>query len=172
MEIKLVPLSLDYAEQLLKFELENRPFFEEMVPGRGDHYYKKEKFLTFLTELVVEHEKGEGQYYLILSGDNTIIGRINLFNVKEEPFFSADIGYRIGKKYVRNGLASKSVEMIMTLLKEKYKIMEISAKTTSHNHGSKRILEKSGFLLREVVIGGAKLKDETYDFLAYSWSNL
>ncbi|KHF39088.1 hypothetical protein LQ50_17440 [Halalkalibacter okhensis] len=172
MDVFLQRLSLEYAEQLLEFEVENRIFFEKMVPGRGDQYYKKDTFLTFLSELLGEQDRGEGQYYLILSKDKTILGRINLFNVKENPYFSADIGYRIGQKYLRSGIASKSVEMLMRKLKAKYNQLNISAKTTSHNYGSKKILEKNGFVLDEVEVGGAKLEDETFDFHFYSWRNV
>lgn len=38
----LVKLQEKHFEKLFKFELENRGYFEEMVPSRGDDYYNLE----------------------------------------------------------------------------------------------------------------------------------
>ncbi|MDT8862692.1 GNAT family N-acetyltransferase [Alkalihalobacillus sp. MEB130] len=171
MDIKLEVLTMDHAEGLLQFEVENREFFEKLVPGRGESYYDRNTFLTFLDELLVEHKKGEGMYYLILTLDGTILGRINLFNVTETPIFSAEIGYRIGEMFLRKGIASKSVNHLKDLLELTYEKIELRAKTTSHNKGSQRILEKNGFVLEAIDVGGASLNGEVHDFLSYTWKN-
>ncbi|GAE26422.1 hypothetical protein JCM9140_2479 [Halalkalibacter wakoensis JCM 9140] len=171
MEIKLESLTIEHAKPLWQFERENRSFFETMVPSRGDDYYIYNKFIQFLQELLKEQERGEGQYYLIVNSQNTILGRINLFNVLENPSFSAEIGYRIGEPYLFKGIASRSIEMVMKHLNKKYKKMEVIAKTTSHNYGSQKILEKNGFRLTEIEKDGATLNLELYDFLYYTWSN-
>ena len=41
----LVKLQEKHFEKLFKFELENRGYFEEMVPSRGDDYYNLETFI-------------------------------------------------------------------------------------------------------------------------------
>lgn len=43
--IMLVKLQEKHFEKLFKFELENRGYFEEMVPSRGDDYYDLETFI-------------------------------------------------------------------------------------------------------------------------------
>ena len=43
------------AEELFQFELENRNFFESMVPSRGDHYYDFDNFKTVQQEINLSH---------------------------------------------------------------------------------------------------------------------
>lgn len=44
MDILIEKLSESDFENLFDFELENRDYFEEMVPGRGEDYYHLETF--------------------------------------------------------------------------------------------------------------------------------
>lgn len=44
MNIFIEKLHMTDAEDLFNFELENRIYFEEMVPTRGDEYYNPETF--------------------------------------------------------------------------------------------------------------------------------
>lgn len=44
MDIIIEKLQYADAENLFEFELENRDYFEEMVPSRGDDYYNFETF--------------------------------------------------------------------------------------------------------------------------------
>ena len=44
MNIFIEKLHVADEENLFNFELENRTFFEEMVPTRGDEFYNPENF--------------------------------------------------------------------------------------------------------------------------------
>lgn len=46
------------AESLYEFEIDNRTFFEEMIPTRGDDYYKPEVFKVRHKSLLEEQVKG------------------------------------------------------------------------------------------------------------------
>ncbi|MFC0560470.1 GNAT family N-acetyltransferase [Halalkalibacter alkalisediminis] len=171
MNIKLEPLSVECTKKLFIFEKENRTFFETMVPSRGEDYYQYDRFLQSLNELLVEQERGEGNYFLIVNEVGVIVGRINLFNVRKHPSFSADLGYRVGKKYLRRGIASISLELLLGKVIVEHKKAEIRAKTTSHNIGSQKILEKHQFVRRVVKEKGVELNGHLFDFLEYYWKN-
>lgn len=59
MDIYIERLQVVDAEGLYKFELENRKFFEEMVPTRGDEYYNPEIFKKD-TKLYLKNKLREG----------------------------------------------------------------------------------------------------------------
>ncbi|GAE36884.1 GNAT family N-acetyltransferase [Halalkalibacter akibai] len=172
MTINLQPLLFKHAKPLFVFEKENREFFEQLVPSRGESYYHYDFFLTCLRDLLKEQKLGEGQYYLITNEKGAIVGRINLFNIERVPFFKAELGYRIGKDYVRKGFATAGVRLLMEKVQREHGKFVIIAKTTNQNVGSQRILEKGGFVPRSKKVNELETLESKHDFLEYYWSNI
>jgi len=82
MDITLEKLHSTDAEKLFAFELNNRTFFEEMVPTRGDKYYNFEFFQSSFESLLDEQTQGSSYFYLIKDRNASIIGRVNLVDVE------------------------------------------------------------------------------------------
>lgn len=61
----------------------------------------------------------------------------------KEGKYEQRIGYWIGKEFWRRGIASASVNELLTLVK----IRPLYAEVANHNIGSRRVLEKNGFAL-------------------------
>ncbi|MFB5088702.1 GNAT family N-acetyltransferase [Psychrobacillus sp. PGGUH221] len=154
------------AEDLLKFELENRAFFEEMVPSRGDDYYYPQIFKERHKDLLEEQEQGVSYFYLIKNLEGSILGRINLVDI-DKSLKEAHLGYRVGQVNTGKGIANKALKLLIDSLKEK-NIKTIIAKTTTNNIASQRVLEKNGFL--EFVNGEHEKQDDKLKFLYYSWT--
>lgn len=83
MDILIEKLNDIDEEALYKFELENRTFFEKMVPTRGDDYYKPEIFKIRHKALLGEQAEGISYFYLIKDKKDSILGRINLIDIDE-----------------------------------------------------------------------------------------
>lgn len=81
--ISLLKLSELDAKDLYMFECENRLFFEKMVPGRGEQYFKYDNFLHILHQLLEEQEKGISYYHLLKNESGTIVGRMNLVDIDQ-----------------------------------------------------------------------------------------
>jgi [ribosomal protein S5]-alanine N-acetyltransferase len=144
MNIHIEKVQKKDAEKLFQFEKENRAFFETMVPSRGDEYYIYDQFLTVLEELLKEQSENTSFFYLIKDEWAHIVGRINLVDIHIENR-SASIGYRIGKAFLKKGIASKALELMLKET-EKLNVKEIHAKTTYNNIGSRKVLENNGFV--------------------------
>lgn len=145
------------AEELFEFEKDNRLFFEEMVPSRGEDHYKFETFKVRHRELLEEQQNGKSKFYLIRNSSGDIVGRINLIDITSD---GAEIGYRVGKEYLGKGIGNKALNL---LLKTKLNLKKIKGKTTTNNIASQKILEKSGFKQvcisdDEFEMNGQKLK--------------
>lgn len=110
MNITIEKLQESDDEKLFAFELENRAYFEEMVPSRGDEYYIFENFTKKNKALLDEQSKGLSYFYLIKNEDGLILGRINLVNVDKNQGIG-HIGYRVGESYIGKGIANKSVNL-------------------------------------------------------------
>ncbi|MED4207614.1 GNAT family N-acetyltransferase [Neobacillus mesonae] len=109
MDILIERLNSTDAKELYKFEVENRTFFEEMVPTRGDDYYKSEFFKIRHETLLEEQAKGISYFYLIKDKNGSILGRINLIDI-DDSHEIGHLGYRVGQQHTGKGVATKALK--------------------------------------------------------------
>lgn len=156
-------ISKSHAEELLKFEKENREFFEENILPRADEYYSLKNIEKILGEIVKEQEKGLCYMYLIRNKFGEIVGRVNLYSIVRGLFQKSEIGYRIGKKYNGCGYATKAVKLVIEEAFNKHNLHRIEAGTSQSNIGSQIVLVKNGFEFigrtRQVIKINGKWKD-------------
>ncbi|WP_025784354.1 GNAT family N-acetyltransferase [Sporosarcina sp. D27] len=143
MNVYIEKLLVSDAEDLYKFELENRSNFEKMVPSRGDDYYIPEIFKKRHEALLEEQVQGDSYFYLIKDKDSSILGRINLVDI-DASHKIGHLGYRVGKAHTGKGIASNALKLLIETVIDK-DIKQIKAKTTTNNKASQKVLEKNGF---------------------------
>lgn len=165
MEISLELLQEKDAEDLFDFEIKNREFFEQSVPGRGDSYYTWDAFLKRHRDLLAEQAEGHCQFYLVKDGYGNIAGRINLVDIDAKAG-TAEIGFRVGEAFGGKGIGNRALEL---LLSTDSSVEQIRAKTTTVNKSSQRVLEKNNFINmwisdEEFEMNGGKMK-----FVHYLW---
>ena len=143
MKIQLKACTALDAEELYAFELENRPYFEQSIPSRGDDYYMPETFKQRHASLLQEQREGTSFFYLIKGEDGEILGRINLVD-RDVTTKRVELGYRIGQNHTGKGIAKEAVRLLIGQCR-KLDIKEIQAKTTDGNIASQKILTSNGF---------------------------
>lgn len=141
--IKLLDQSCE--EELFKFELENRLFFEKVGLPRVDSYYDFDNFKIIIKELIMEQEKGLLYMYLIMDDCGNIVGRVNLVSIMRGSLNKAEIGYRIGEKHQSKGYGTNAVRLVLDEGVKKHNLHRIEAGTSSDNIGSQIVLIKNGF---------------------------
>jgi len=152
LEISIYKLQENDAQELFIFEKNNRLFFEQMVPSRGEDYYKFETFQERHKELLAEQQEQKSIFYLIRDNMDNIVGRINLVDI-DATNNSAEVGYRVGKEYGGNRIGARALKL---LLETEGTIKKLKAKTTTHNIASQRVLERNGF--KQVSISDEKFE--------------
>ena len=164
MDIFIEKLDVTDAEDLLNFEVENRIFFEEMVPTRGDEYYNLATFKKRHEALIEEQVIGSSYCYLIKDKDSLkILGRINIVDIDKKNGY---LGYRVGQEYTGKGIASKALELLLAIVSDD-EINQIKAKTTNNNIASQRVLEKNGFKKMCTSNEEVKLNGQSLSFVYY-----
>ena len=143
MDIYIEKLQDTDAEGLYKFELDNRAFFEEMVPTRGNDYYNLEVFKKRHEDLLEEQVQGGSYFYLIKDKDNSILGRINVVDIDKSQK-TGHLGYRVGQAHTGKNIATKALKLLIETVTD-IDIKQIKAKTTTNNIASQKVLEKNGF---------------------------
>jgi len=141
LEISINSLQERDAEELFEFEKNNRLFFEQMVPSRGEDYFNFETFKIIYKELLTEQQENKSKFYLIRDNSDKIIGRINLVDIDTTNDI-AEVGYRVGQEYGGKGIGARALKL---LLETEISVTKIKAKTTINNIASQRVLEKNGF---------------------------
>lgn len=153
------------AKELFEFEVQNRQFFEKMVPGRGEDYFVWETFMERHRELLNEQENGLSTFYLIRDANKAIAGRINLVDI-DSGNSVADIGFRVGEAHVGKGVGHVALGLLLDL---PLKVGQIRAKTTTVNMASQKLLEKNGFIQIEVSDEEFEMNAQKMKFVHYLW---
>ncbi|MFD3448760.1 GNAT family N-acetyltransferase [Microbacteriaceae bacterium 4G12] len=165
--ITLHLLTEDIAEELFQFELDNRAFFETMVPSRGDDYYVFENFYDKLTELIQERVEKTAFMYIIRNESGQLIGRINLVNADAETK-TAELGYRIGEHFGNQGYATEAVHLIVQEAKQ-HQLQSVYASTVTDNVRSQTVLTKNQFQLISREKEAVEWNGEKMDFLIFEY---
>ena len=137
-DLELAPLSVEDAPALFVFEVKNRDWFEKHVGPRPDTYWDLESLTEIVREQVLEKEL----MFLLKSGGK-ILGRVNLTAV---DCGVAQLGYRIGEQFAGQGLGSRAVRLA-TQTAQDHGLWALEARVLLNNPASKRVLEKTGFIL-------------------------
>ncbi|QKV91135.1 GNAT family N-acetyltransferase [Streptomyces sp. NA02950] len=138
---ELQRLRRDHAVALLAFERENRAYFAQTIPDRGDDYFTD--FDARHSELLAEQDAGLHHLHLIVDAVGAVLGRVNLVGVEDG---TAELGYRIAERAARQGLATSAVRQICVLAATEYGLTALRAKTTLDNAGSRAVLARTGFV--------------------------
>jgi ribosomal-protein-alanine N-acetyltransferase len=144
-KVSIKQLSLDDANKLFNFEVENRSYFKTIGLSRSEAYYDRTSFQEILKSLVEEQEKGIHYMYLVMNVQNEVIGRVNLTDVIKGPLNKAELGYRIHEKHQGKGVATAAVKQIISQANLVHKLHRIEAGTSPYNIGSQIVLIKNGF---------------------------
>lgn len=132
---------LDHAPALLAFERENRAYFAAVIPDRGDEFFAE--FDARHAQLLAQQAEGEDYFYLLVTEDGEVVGRVNLFKVADG---SAELGYRIAQKAAGQGLATAAVRKMCEIAATKYGLARLRARVTLDNPASRKVLEHNGFV--------------------------
>lgn len=138
-------LSLDDANKLFDFEVENRHYFDAIGLSRSESYYNYVSFEEIVNDLVKDQELGVHFMYLITNEQDEVVGRINLTDVIKGPLNKAELGYRIGEKHQGKGYATAAAKIIISKAKKVHNLHRIEAGTSPQNIGSQIVLIKNGF---------------------------
>jgi ribosomal-protein-alanine N-acetyltransferase len=142
-EVRL--LEVDDAPALLRFEEENRSFFEATLPPRPATYYALDHVRRTIAAGIEEARAGTAFMYVVMDAGGEIVGRVNLVDVARGPVQGAELGYRIGERYQGRGYATFAVAQVLREAFETWHLHRIEASTAASNVGSQIVLLRNGF---------------------------
>lgn len=144
--MKFETLSMEHMRSLLEFELNNRLWFESMITPREESFYSLEGVIEHV-ESMVEGMSANVLYSGILTDGGKVLARGNLKDISDK---TAYVGYRVGKAFLSNGLASRCLTELIIMAK-RLGIDTLKAQVLDNNPASARVLEKQGFDVLETI---------------------
>ena len=131
----------DHEAAVLEFERANRAYFTELISDRGDEFF--EHFDDHVRALLAEQDAGVGMYHVLVDGDETVVGRFNLYRVENRI---AEVGYRVAQRVAGRGVATAGLKDLCRLATEDYGLRMLTAATSTGNIASQRVLANAGFV--------------------------
>ena len=99
--------------------------------------------------------------------DKTLLGGINIGNVRRGVSQSASLGYWIGEKHSRNGYMKEALKLLIPSLFVDLRLNRIEAATLEENIASKNLLKKIGFKKEGVLRKYLKINGSWRDHILY-----
>ena len=106
-------------------------------------------------------------FLIFKSDDKTLLGGINVGNVRRGVAQSASLGYWIGVKYARNGYMKEALRLLIPSLFVDLRLNRIEAATLEENTASKNLLKKIGFKKEGVLRKYLKINGAWRDHVLY-----
>ena len=138
---ELQQLHAGHAPAVLAFELANRLYFAAFVSDRGDEFY--DQFAERHRALLAEQEAGLGAFYVLVAGDDSVLGRFNLVFAEDG---AAELGYRVAQHVAGRGVATATVRELCRLAATRHGLRTLRAATSRENVASQKVLVKAGFV--------------------------
>ena len=104
--------------------------YQEMLDGCVAHPYEREWYAAWIVELN--------------DGTGTMIGNLSFKGINEEGI--VEIGYGTNFGYEGQGYMTEAVSAVVQWAKKQPRVHRIEAETENDNMGSRRVLEKAGFV--------------------------
>ena len=133
----------DYAS-LLRFEVENRTWFESHINPREAAFYSVDGVKNHIEECLTQYQKKAMLPMLMADKTGEIVGRINLTDINL-VLSEAYLGYRIGEGFIGRGIAKGAVEQMIQVAKE-LNLHRLIAFVSIENRASQAVLIHNGFV--------------------------
>ncbi|MCU1763220.1 GNAT family N-acetyltransferase [Pseudomonas sp. 14P_8.1_Bac3] len=133
---------------LLAFEIENREWFESHIDARDPAFYSLQGVAHHIEHYLLDFARGAWHPLVIEDDSGKIVGRANLKSINS-PARSAEVGYRVGQRVCGQGLATLALQQLIHEAQSRWQLTQLVAYVYPENAGSKKVLERCGFLLEQ-----------------------
>lgn len=139
------PLTTEDVPALLDLLLASREFLAPFEPERGARWFTVEGQRQAVAEVLARQAQGLHLAHVVVAPDGSVAGRINLNNIVRGAFQSCSVGYWVGERYTRQGLATAALAELLGIAFDELGLHRVEAGTLVHNVASQRVLARNGF---------------------------
>ena len=153
----------DDAQGLVKYA-NNQKIADNLRDG-FPHPYTLEDAAGYIQNLGAD---SDARICLAIDIGGEAVGSIGVF-LKENVYRkSAEIGYWLGEPFWGQGIITEAIRQICGIAFQKFDIVRIFAEPYAYNTGSRRALEKAGFVLEGILKNSVCKNGEIFDSCIYA----
>ena len=151
-----------------KLRMSSKSFLVPWEPSWNASSCTRRAYLRYLKNSNYLANMDRAYSFLIFkTDDKTLLGGINVGNVRRGVAQSASLGYWIGVKYARNGYMKEALRLLVPSLFVDLRLNRIEAATLEENTASKNLLKKIGFKKEGVLRKYLKINGAWRDHVLY-----
>lgn len=160
------PAGMEDSVHVAELYRANREYLAPFEPVREDDFYTADGQATRLAALLAEREQGRAYPYVI-EIDGRLAGRVTVTNVARGPFCSGSLGYWVAADLTGRGVATRSVEHVLTDCFAVHGLHRLEAATLVDNLVSQAVLRRNGFTLIGRAPGYLRIAGDWRDHLLF-----
>ncbi|WP_448812009.1 GNAT family N-acetyltransferase [Agromyces bauzanensis] len=124
----------------------NREHLAPWEPTRDAAFFTAAGQETEIAAQLESARLGGSLPMVLVDADGTIVGRFTLSGIVRGPFQSANVGYWVDAELAGRGLATAALARVVQVARDELGLHRLQAATLTHNAGSRRVLERNGFV--------------------------
>ena len=144
-EVRVRLLAVDDAAALATLVTRSREALAPWEPLHAAAYFTEAGQRGAIVGALDRRARGEQHPFLVLV-DGEPAGRVNLNDVVRGAFQNAHLGYWVDVEHQGRGVASAAVGLVLAAAFGPLGLHRVQAGTLVHNHASRRVLAKNGFV--------------------------
>lgn len=166
-------LRKDSASQVLDFLISGSSIFEESEPPKHEEFYSLSyQRLVLEYEQNMLREKNSVRFFIFEKWNSKkIIGTVVFSYVKNAPFYSCMIGYKLLPDYWHKGYAKEAVQKAIQIILPFLKLHRIEAYVLPDNQPSIHLLESLNFKREGTLKDSFLIQGEWKDHDLYAFLN-
>lgn len=147
-------------------------YLQPWEPSWPEDDLTRAAFRRRLTIYAREMEAGNAwPFFIFADVDQALVGAITLSNVRRGVAETGTIGYWIGQPFAGRGLGSAAVRAVVDHAFDELNLHRVEAACVPDNTASRRVLEKSGFVLEGQARAYLKINGVWADHLLFGVVN-
>ena len=151
-----------------KLRMASKSFLVPWEPSWDASSCSRRAFIRYLRNSNYLANMDRAYSFLIFKNeDKTLLGGINLGNVRRGVSQSASLGYWIGEVHSRNGYMKESLKILIPSLFVDLRLNRIEAATLEENVASRNLLKKLGFKKEGLLRNYLKINGVWRDHVLY-----
>jgi [ribosomal protein S5]-alanine N-acetyltransferase len=168
-KVLLRPPMMDDFKAWVDLRKASRGFLEPWEPAWQDDEFTRTAFrfrLHIYNKLSLE-DRGQA-LFMFSPADNTLVGGLNLNNVRRGAAQMATLGYWVGQPFARQGFMTDGLKLVLPYVFDELGLHRLEAACLPRNLPSIALLKKAGFTEEGYAKDYLKIADKWEDHILFA----
>jgi len=164
MDFELKKWRLDYVKDIAKYA--NNKKIADNLRNAFPYPYTEDDAKRYINHCIIK--EGDGQVCRAIVVDGEAVGSIGVFFRDDVYSKTAELGYWLAENFWCKGIMTRAIAQVCEMIFSEYDVVRIYAEPFANNIGSRRVLEKAGFILEGIMKNSVFKNDTIQDSCMYA----